>query len=281
MSENIKNTAPEYEDRIVAFIDILGFRNMIDATVKDDVVQQTKLQLLIDSLALMQEEFSKVVDHSELPYSFLITYFSDSIVLSLKRHNSLGLITVFEILKRIQIRLIKKKILLRGGVVVGKLIHQPGLILGPAMNEAYDLESKSALYPRITIDPDVMEMAAQEHELGDGLFAIKDYDYRKTFEVDFDNTYYINYFADVKEYLEGDDEVKYYQNLRALIRSGVERKDIGVRMKYMWMLRKFNLEKPSYIKEMKYKELDEISDLVTAKINLKSSSIGYSFKKSK
>lgn len=134
------------------------------------------------------------------------------------------------------------------------------------MNEAYDLESKSALYPRITIDPDVMEMAAQEHDLADGLFAIKDYNDQMTFQVDFDNTYYINYFADVNSYLADGDEIQYYQNLRALIRNGVERKDIGIRMKYMWMLRKFNLEKPSYIREMKYKELDEINFQVNKKL---------------
>lgn len=101
------------------------------------------------------------------------------------------------------------------------------------MNEAYDLESKSALYPRITIDPNVMEMAANENELQGGLFTIKDFNFHKTFEIDFDNTYFINYFADVKEYLADGDEIKYYQNLRALIRSGVDRKDIGIRMKCM------------------------------------------------
>jgi hypothetical protein len=33
-------------------------------------------------------------------------------------------------------------------------------------------------------------------------------------------------------------------------------------MKYMWMLRKFNDEKPGHIKEMTYKELDEINSHV-------------------
>ncbi|MEJ7559853.1 MAG: hypothetical protein WKF66_16195 [Pedobacter sp.] len=265
MINDIKATKADYEDRIIAFIDILGFRTMINATIKEDVVQQDKLKELIDGLSLMQDEFNKVIKDSELPYSFMITYFSDSIVLSVKRVNSLGLLTVFEILKKIQIKLIERKILLRGGIVIGKLIHTPGLILGPAMNEAYDLESKSALYPRITIDPEVMELAAQEHELQDGLFSIKEYDFQKTFEVDFDNTYYIDYFSDIKGYLEDGDEIKYYQNLRALIRYGVDRKDIGIRMKYMWMLRKFNNAKPSHIKDMKYKELDDINNQILNK----------------
>jgi hypothetical protein len=59
---------------------------------------------------------------------------------------------VFEILKRIQIKLIGYEILLRGGIVVGKLLHENNIMFGPAFNQAYDLESKSALYPRIVID---------------------------------------------------------------------------------------------------------------------------------
>jgi len=114
----------------------------------------------------------------------------------------------------------------------------------------------------MTIDPDVMEMSAHENDLADGIYAIKDYDYQKTFEIDFDNTYYIDYFSDVLPYLEDGDDIKYYRNLRALIRAGVKRADIGLRMKYMWMLRKFNASKPAYVKDMAYKELDEINEQV-------------------
>jgi hypothetical protein len=260
----MNNDRYEYEERIIAFIDILGFRALINETVKDDITQQDKLNELVGTLALIKSEFKKMHKNGELPYSFVITYFSDSIVLSLKQHNSLGLIPIFETLKRIQIMLIERKILLRGGVVIGKLIHEENIILGPAMNDAYDLESKSALYPRITIDPDVMEMSARENNLEDGLFAVKDYN-SNTCEADFDNTYYIDYFSDVKHYLDGEDEQLYYRNLRALIRNGVKRKDIGIRMKYMWMLRKFNAGRPATVLPMAYKELDEINEQIIKK----------------
>jgi hypothetical protein len=220
---NEDNKKLTYEDRIVAFIDILGFRQMINETIKDDIVNQDKIDILAAVLTMIKVEFEKVAEDSELPYSFMITYFSDSIVLSVRRDYNIGLLTIFEILKRIQIRLIDRKILLRGGVVIGKIVHQENMIFGPAMNDAYDLESKSALYPRITIDPDVMEMSASENELADGLFSVKDFDHQKTFEMDFDNTYYIDYFTDILAYLEDGNEAKYYKNLRALIRAGVNR----------------------------------------------------------
>lgn len=249
-----------YEDRIIGFIDILGFRELINSTVRETIINQVELDNLISVMQLIKDEFEQVVNASELPTSFKITFFSDSIVFSILRSNSLSMLTLFEILKRIQVRLISNKILLRGGIVDGKLIHHQDLILGPAMNAAYDLESKSALYPRIVIDPDIMEMFVTENKLDRPINRLKSYDFMKTFDQDLDNTYFIDYFSDVKEYIDNKDDKEYYKQLRAVIRAGVGRKDMGLRMKYMWMLRKFNMYKPSNIKEMAYKEIDEINE---------------------
>ncbi|QEK50688.1 hypothetical protein FYC62_02665 [Pedobacter aquae] len=269
--KNILDSSNEeifYEERIIAFIDILAFRDFINDTIdKSGEVNKEKLVNIVNALKLIKKEFDKIDKSGEAPYSLITTFFSDSIVLSLRKDYSIGLLKVFETLKIIQIKLIEYGILLRGGIVFGKLIHQPDVILGPAMNEAYDLESKSALYPRITIDPDIMEMMAKENELSDSVYTVKDYDFHKTFEIDFDNTYYINYFSDVANYLNDGDEIKYYQKLRQLIRNGVKRTDIGIRMKYMWMLRKFNIGKPSKIKDMVYRELDDLNNLIAPSDN--------------
>lgn len=259
---NIEIDNLTYEERIIAFIDILGFRNLVNETVEKDFVNQAKLTSLVKALNLINEEFESLIRAGELPYSFMITYFSDSIVLSLPKVNTVGLLSVFEVLKRIQIKLVNFEILLRGGIVVGKVIHQPNFILGPAMIEAYDLESKSALYPRITIDPDIMEILVRQSEMTDELYSVKEFDFHKTFEADFDNTYYIDYFSDVTYYLDDQDVKNYYQKLRQLIKKGVKRKNIGIRMKYMWMLKKFNQGKPSHIKGMAYKEFDELGEQI-------------------
>ncbi|HTG56249.1 MAG TPA: hypothetical protein VL943_08285, partial [Niabella sp.] len=42
--------------------------------------------------------------------------------------------------------------MIRGGITIGDLIHEEnGALFGPAMNEAYRLESNSAIYPRVVI----------------------------------------------------------------------------------------------------------------------------------
>lgn len=48
-------------------------------------------------------------------------------------------------------------ILFRGGITYGKVVHTDKMLFGPAMNKAYSLESKTAVYPRIIIDNDVIK----------------------------------------------------------------------------------------------------------------------------
>ena len=43
--------------------------------------------------------------------------------------------------------------LLRGGVTVGDVLHEEEGVFGPAMNRAYYLESRCAVFPRIMLDP--------------------------------------------------------------------------------------------------------------------------------
>ena len=56
-------------------------------------------------------------------------------------------------------RLISNDILCRGAVTYGKLIHTKEMIFGPALVQAYETESKAALYPRIILSEDLINMA--------------------------------------------------------------------------------------------------------------------------
>src|SRR5690606_5895550 len=80
-----------------------------------------------------------------------ISYFSDSLVLSAE--NSNACYSILEFICKLYIRIWDEyKLLIRGGITIGKLIHEDnGPIFGSAMNEAYYLESKLAIYPRIIV----------------------------------------------------------------------------------------------------------------------------------
>jgi predicted nuclease with TOPRIM domain len=74
----------KYENRVVAFIDILGFKNMLDETVnkKDEDLEEN-----IDKLIAAYNEINELWkedrnDNSKLNSSRKVTIFSDSIVVS-------------------------------------------------------------------------------------------------------------------------------------------------------------------------------------------------------
>jgi len=50
-------------------------------------------------------------------------------------------------------------LLIRGGITVGPLYHQAGVVIGKAMNEAYDLEARVASYPRVVVSKKVYSRA--------------------------------------------------------------------------------------------------------------------------
>jgi len=101
-----------------------------------------------------------------------ITAFSDSIVLSfsskslneyIKWNNCF--ITLMSIIQDFIHRLALHGILLRGGIAMGQLFHEDGVILGQGLIDAYELEQK-AEYPRIMIaDSIVKELSKEEKRL--------------------------------------------------------------------------------------------------------------------
>lgn len=242
----------EYEDRFIAFIDILGFSEMIKATDNDDKPEEANenLNILLNALNTLQVEIKEAINSRELPEGTIASIFSDTIVISLLRMETYGLLNLFEILKRLQVTLLYKNVLLRGGIVRGKLIHSDRLIIGPALISAYNLESKSALYPRIVIDPLIMSLLVRENGQKLGSYKLKDYDYLYTFEKDFDGTYYIDYFNSVDEYVVSRDVNSYYDKLKELVKKySDKRKDIGIRIKYSWI--KSKIESSNYPDEIK------------------------------
>lgn len=52
----------------------------------------------------------------------------------------------------LQLELMGLGILIRGGIAIGPLYHSGQIVYGPAMNQAYLLESVYAVYPHIILD---------------------------------------------------------------------------------------------------------------------------------
>jgi len=237
MPHKIKET---YDKRLVAFIDILGFKNLIDKTEAkgtEDSNKQAletikKLQQVIYSF---QNRIRSAINKNELPDGTIASMFSDTIVVSIPKQESIGIIALFKIIKYTQVELISKNILLRGGIVFGELIHNESLIIGPALINAYEVESKSAVYPRIVIDPKVLYLYARRNGIPINNARISEKDLSSTLKKDFDGTYYIDYFNDLVD-LTRPQVKEYIMSISTMVK-GVSklRNNTSLRMKYLWM----------------------------------------------
>jgi hypothetical protein len=165
-----------YQDRLTLFLDILGFRNLINSIGQDqqkitdlyDLLTSLTSEMLgkekaitINESVIPQEELDDVRKTAELLsqrlsllYPIEITHFSDSVVLSAQISNHVSCLNILDLTARLYVRIWEKYgLLLRGGLSVGKLVHiENGPLFGPAMIKSYDIESKVAVYPRVAID---------------------------------------------------------------------------------------------------------------------------------
>ena len=130
---------------IVAFVDILGFSNM----VKSDCENKSDSIKYFEVLREINKETQKIGDCN-------ITQFSDSVIFSLPLSQD-NYIKMIEILAEYQRKLLYHNIICRGAVAYGKHYKEDDFMFSQALIEAYQLESKDAIYPRIIISKNLLE----------------------------------------------------------------------------------------------------------------------------
>jgi hypothetical protein len=143
-----------YERRLVAFYDVLGWRDKIQQA-ENDPVALARLRNVISFYALIAK---KEKTNNDLR----ISTFSDNVVMSIDPKASSFL---FILLGFIQIVAVIGGCLLRGGVTIGNIAHDNDVVFGPALNRAYDIERLIAVHPRIVIDPEQTHELANAHSL--------------------------------------------------------------------------------------------------------------------
>jgi hypothetical protein len=171
----------EAENRIVAFIDILGFKNIINEAEKQNSYKS--IYKIISSASLIFKPLNKNSD-------FQFTHFSDSFVLSLKNFSPNESMLFLVLLQDLVSSFLNESILLRGGITIGKVIHTSKVLLGPGIVRAYELESKFAGFPRIIIDEELIDL--WEYQLGR-----EGYNFENVFELskDKDGFYFMDYIS--------------------------------------------------------------------------------------
>lgn len=224
-----------YERRIVCFIDILGFSNIVKGTVTSGIRGASGLRNICGALNML-DDFRLTMSEAMKAKDVRTTQFSDSVVISFPwNEEDNSIVSAILLIKTYQVFLIMHHgVLLRGGITVGDIIHNEKLIVGPAMIDAYTLESKCAITPRIIIDSQVVPLFEKafdrcrnnSHSIDTTLINKDD-----------DDRYFIDYFNFSERNRTGC--VCYYNDylhqLKMLVAENKDNSDARIREKYLWM----------------------------------------------
>lgn len=164
----------DYEERLICFVDLLGFKSAIGQTVKDRAIRERMFAVMAEfkdkglekaiyaGVPVLNEE-GFTIEHEIYGDEFcsefgnhvglVVTQFSDSFVLSVPANQPGSCSMLLKAVYAIHLQFFfSLGMMMRGGIDVGELIHvENGPLYGPAMNAAYKLESTCAIYPRVVV----------------------------------------------------------------------------------------------------------------------------------
>lgn len=158
-----------YSKHLVAFIDLLGFSEAMRDRERSD-----SILALLTKLAAFRGDFYAESREIENGRQSLIrpaiSAFSDNIVLSypidsLVEHGvPLDAVVIFlqKLVAYIAWNAFQCRLLIRGGLAIGDAYHSGGVVFGPALIEAHEIERKLAIYPRVAIGPSISRSEALE-----------------------------------------------------------------------------------------------------------------------
>ena len=143
---------------VVAFLDILGFQELVRTAYKDGQSHQ----LLEKLRKALREAREHLEGEDALTASGDATWgvkvFTDNVVLGIPitGDGELDLGLAFSLIGLYQYKLVQHGFFIRGGIAVGELYMDEDVVFGEALLEAYDAESRLARDPRVVLAPSAL-----------------------------------------------------------------------------------------------------------------------------
>lgn len=207
----------KYEKRIIGFIDLLGFKNLLDEEENFEIIQG-----ILRAVYEVKEDIGKIFGHDCIVMSTV----SDSIIISANIEEKGAFIKLNSIVYAfVSVLLCKYGILSRGAITYGNLYHDGQIAFGPALVKAYLMERDMAVYPRIILDEDEIEAFMTDCSTTDKNLI------RRKMKRGEDGWFYLDIFKDDKideteNILRAREQVE--KNLKGIT-------DKRIRQKWMWM----------------------------------------------
>lgn len=140
----------KFEDQFVAFLDVMGFSNLVS---QNNLEQLDRYFYYVNEILTKLKETNSRIDFLSI---------SDSIII-VSPDGEMGLKQIIRTIKDIQLTLLRKKILLRGALSYGPVFfdNKNNILVGKGYIKAYKLEGQ-AIYPRVIIDPYIISLNNQD-----------------------------------------------------------------------------------------------------------------------
>jgi hypothetical protein len=135
-----------YAEKYVVFLDLLGFK----AKVEDADVRPEARQEILNALDIVRDS---LCNNDRVGMRF--THFSDCIIFSAHRTQE-GLREMLESINLLTLNLLNYDFFVRGGLAVGGVHHDKDFVYGLAVNKAYEIESKKAIFPVTLVSDEVL-----------------------------------------------------------------------------------------------------------------------------
>lgn len=231
---DVKSASPDYvySPCLVTFFDILGFGEMVRTR------SATYVGEILDVLQRSVEPEGPVISTGPRTIGF-----SDSIVRVVPIRTARPSLTALrdELLTILfaQLTLALEGVFLRGGVSLGDMYAQGSKTFGPGLVRSYELETNFATYPRIVVDPDLIEIVEDNRAAVNLRASIRSLLMRAD-----DGAYFGNYLGLLSELVSGEERTASLLAHKAAIISSLESFQgepfSRAKLKYTWLARYHN-----------------------------------------
>lgn len=234
------DTEIDYTERVVALIDILGFKEAIKKIEADN--GKSVLADVLAALSYLQDTKDKA--YNTLAFEFIgkrlpsetteVATFSDHIVVSDTLENLTSVLFKAATISR---GLLLRGLLCRGAVTYGKFYHNNAVLFGNALLEALEIESTKAIYPRIVASDQIVAKYAEFE-------STQKINLPKRLRQDTDGVWFIPPFA--PPFVAAQIE-SFFAYARKFIVDGINAHPDNPRIieKYRWLAAQFNQSKYS------------------------------------
>lgn len=149
MSSSADQSAFAYSDWAIAFLDIVGFKDLV-ARTKDST------PLISDIAGTLLNAHERLRGLEAAVKEIETQTFSDTTLICCCEPEPIALVSLMSVISRIQCDMTLRGYLFRGGLAVGPNFRSGNTMFGPAIIEAYEMEPLGE-WPRVLVAPSVLE----------------------------------------------------------------------------------------------------------------------------